>query len=78
MDEVSLNRRLALIVIFCSSFRIRFLQNYCSHWADTEENTKRSMRSAEWGNSSKAVKWEQYKSSDMTVTIICIFYYGQW
>lgn len=45
MDEVSLNRRLALTVTFCFSFRIKFLQNYCSHWADIEENTKRSMRS---------------------------------
>ena len=47
MDEVSLNRRLDLIVTFLFSFRIRFLQDYCSHWADIEENTKGSVRSAE-------------------------------
>lgn len=44
MDEVSLNRRLVLIVAFPFSFKIRFLQDYCSHWADIEESTKGSMR----------------------------------
>lgn len=42
MDEMSLNR-LALIVTFPFLFRIRFLQDYCSHWADIEESTKRSV-----------------------------------
>lgn len=44
MDEVSLNRGLALIVTFSLSFWILFLQYYCSHRADIEESTKGSMR----------------------------------
>lgn len=47
MDEVSLNRRLDLIVTFHFSFKIRFLQDYCSHWAGIEEKTTGSVKSTE-------------------------------
>lgn len=42
MDEVSLNRLALIVKAF--SFRIRLLQDYCSHLANTEESTKGSMR----------------------------------
>lgn len=54
MDEMSLNRLALIVKAF--SFRIRLLQDNCSHLADTEESIKGSMR-WEGGNSSKAVKW---------------------